>query len=77
MEKIERENILNLFLNKYLPTVGGENVRNDLKGLKIKKIDYSNNILSPEKVAYKIYFTLYGVNKRFCFYPNTVGFQVF
>jgi len=77
MEKIERENILNLFLNRYLPTVGGENVRNDLKGLKIKKVDYSNNILSPEKIAYKIYFTLYGVNKRFSFYPNTVGFQAF
>lgn len=77
MKKNERENILNLFLLKYLPIIGGENVKNDIIGISIKKVDYSNNILAPEKIAYKIYFTLYGKKRKFCFYPNTVGFQSF
>lgn len=46
------------------------------KRVYFKVIDYSNNPLAPEKVAYKIYFwDLAGSRKKFVYYPNTVGFQ--
>lgn len=42
----------------------------------IKEIDYSNNRLAPEAVAYRIFYTEYtGQRRKVTYYPNTVGFQ--
>jgi len=41
-----------------------------------KVMDYTNNGLSPEKVAYRLYYTDYlGQRKKVTYYPNSVGFQ--
>lgn len=41
-----------------------------------KVIDYSDNRLAPEPVAYRVHYTDYfGVRCKVTYYPNTVGFQ--
>lgn len=41
-----------------------------------KVIDYSENRLAPEKIAYRIFYSDYAGNRRKAtYYPNTVGFQ--
>jgi hypothetical protein len=41
-----------------------------------KVLDYSDNTLAPEKVAYRIHYTSYtGERRKATYYPNTVGFQ--
>lgn len=42
----------------------------------IKEIDYSNNRLAPESIAYRIHYTDFtGKRCKVTYYPNTVGFQ--
>ena len=42
----------------------------------VKVLDYSDNSLSPEKVAYRVYYTNYsGERRKVTYWPNTVGFQ--
>ena len=41
-----------------------------------KPVDYSNNPLAPESVAYRFYYwDIFGKRQKFTFWPNTVGFQ--
>lgn len=41
-----------------------------------KVIDYSQNGMAPEKVAYSVCYSDYVGNRRKAvYYPNTVGFQ--
>lgn len=41
-----------------------------------KVIDYTDNPLAPERIAYKLYFwNITGKRNKFIYYPNTVGFQ--
>lgn len=75
--KIEKETILKSFFDRLLPRLGGSEVMNDIKDIRVKKVDYTNNILAPEKVGYKIYFNLYNKSYKYSYYPNTVGFQRF
>ena len=42
----------------------------------VKALDYSDNSLSPEKVAYRVYYTdCLGDRRKVTYWPNTVGFQ--
>ncbi|WBF77683.1 hypothetical protein A73_7 [Escherichia phage A73] len=52
----------------------GENIGN---GLIVKVLDYSNNPLAPEPVAYKLSWisVFSGKRTRCVYYPNTVGRQ--
>lgn len=43
--------------------------------VRVKVIDYNNNPLAPEKVAYKVTFKQFGDSRSAVYYPNTVGFQ--
>lgn len=47
----------------------------DAQGVRIKVLDYTNNPLAPEKVAYSITYKEFGVSRKVVYYPNTVGFQ--
>lgn len=41
-----------------------------------KVIDYRQNHLAPEKVAYQLHYTdSHGKRHRVVYYPNTFGFQ--
>jgi len=41
-----------------------------------KVVDYSDNPMAPEQIAYKFYFwDITGQREKFMYYPNTVGFQ--
>ena len=49
----------------------------DTRRTYLKVVDYSNNPIAPEKVAYKFYFyNLMGQREKTMYWPNTVGFQV-
>lgn len=47
----------------------------DAQGVRVKVLDYTNNPLAPEKVAYSITYKEFGVSRKVVYYPNTVGFQ--
>lgn len=47
----------------------------DAQGVRVKVLDYNNNPLAPEKVAYSITYKEFGVSRKVVYYPNTVGFQ--
>ena len=41
-----------------------------------KVLDYSDNRLAPEKVAYRLHYTDFtGKRRKVTYYPTTVGFQ--
>lgn len=46
-------------------------------GLIVKVVDYSNNPLAPEPIAYKLSWICMfsGKRERCMYYPNTVGLQ--
>jgi len=48
----------------------------DNRRIYFKVVDYSDNPVAPEKVAYRLYFwDILGKRNKFTYYPNTVGFQ--
>lgn len=47
----------------------------DAQCVRVKVLDYTNNPLAPEKVAYSITYKEFGVSRKVVYYPNTVGFQ--
>lgn len=47
----------------------------DAQCVRVKVLDYANNPLAPEKVAYSITYKEFGVSRKVVYYPNTVGFQ--
>lgn len=47
----------------------------DAQCARVKVLDYTNNPLAPEKVAYSITYKEFGVSRKAVYYPNTVGFQ--
>ena len=65
MTTLTREQII-IALNEQV--ICAENVR-------VKVLDYSNNLLAPEKIAYSITYKQFGKSRKVVYYPNTVGFQ--
>tara|TARA_R110000744_G_scaffold74111_1_gene148221 strand:+ start:1601 stop:1822 length:222 start_codon:yes stop_codon:yes gene_type:complete len=53
----------------------GVNLLEAAKSIRVKVVDYSNNPIAPESIAYKVSFTLWGSKTSLTYYPNTVGYQ--
>ena len=45
------------------------------KKIIIKKLDYSNNPLSPADTAYRVYYSSMGKRKRLTYFGEDLGFQ--